>query len=115
MQNCIVTGSKLRRLSGPVCSSCYATRNYHADTTWPARVAAAETLDELCAVLNEFEDARGNDETHEDHRIDLAGFPTFGGSAPADTHGVWAWDETRALYVAEDGSWYVDERTDTND
>ena len=80
--------------------------------TWSARVMTAETLDELCAVLNEFEDTRGDDDTHEDHGVDCAGLPTYGGPAPADTNGVWSWDETRALYVAEDGSWYVDERTD---
>lgn len=29
--------------------------------------------------------------------IDWASLPTFGGEEPADTTGIWSWDETRIL------------------
>lgn len=35
-----------------------------------------------------------------DGRIDYGELPAFGGDAPADTAGVWSWDDTRLLVGA---------------
>lgn len=34
---------------------------------------------------------------------EMTRLPTFGGTAPADTSGVWSWDETRLLTQSASG------------
>lgn len=57
-------------------------------------IASAVDLDELrdalnCIEVNCDEVVRGD--------IDYSDLPTFGGVEPADTTGIWSWDETRLL------------------
>ena len=47
-------------------------------------------LNELCNTLN-------NASYEEIQDIDLSDLPTFGGEEPADTRGVWSWDEKNLL------------------
>lgn len=79
------------------------------------RINAARTLDELCSVLNqietEIEESRTGalTDTNIGEHVNLAGLPTFGGPEPANTLGIWSWDETR--YLGADGShWSIGER-----
>lgn len=67
------------------------------------RETAVQSLDDLLTVLREDD---GTDEYAERHGlpthpaergIDWTSLPTFGGATPADTHGIWSWDETRLL------------------
>ena len=49
------------------------------------------TLEDLLIVL--VDAAR----TGADEAIDFSSLPTFGGTEPVDTLGVWSWDETSLL------------------
>lgn len=51
----------------------------------------AKNLDELLAALRSFAP-----ETLADERA-LTRLPTFGGSEPADTAGIWSWDAHRLI------------------
>jgi hypothetical protein len=65
------------------------------------------TLDELLAVLQaapqdhndgaQVEYARTHGLPVAHGVIDFGSLPSFGGAEPADTFGVWSWDETRLL------------------
>lgn len=52
------------------------------------KVNACTDLDALLGVLTEMEDSR---------EIDMTSLPTFGGTEPKDTSGVWSWDATRMI------------------
>jgi len=75
------------------------------------RISAASNLDELLETLQEIEVELAElaaehyqaEPTTVDQLIDVAGLPTYGGSAPGETEGVWSWDSGRLL-VGE-GSW----------
>lgn len=41
-----------------------------------------------------------------DLRVNVEDLPTFGGEAPADTRGVWSWDEA-GLLVGDGGDWRI--------
>jgi len=57
-------------------------------------IATASNLDELLGILQRLKATmREQDRAN----FSLANLPTFGGSAPSDTHGVWSWDEDRVL------------------
>lgn len=72
--------------------------------TWPK---TPKTLDELfdilCAAPTEknteaqgrYAEAHGLPHAHGE--IDWTSLPTFGGEEPANTRGIWSWDETRLL------------------
>ena len=68
-----------------------------------SKVNAAQSLDELCNILNSFVPANG--ERLEDV-VDLPGLPTFGGTMPLDTREIWSWDAT-SLLGYDDGVYYV--------
>jgi hypothetical protein len=55
--------------------------------TFKEATAAAKTLDDVLAIIT--------DRQYEDE--DFTSLPTFGGSQPDDTQGVWSWDETRLI------------------
>lgn len=82
-----------------------AAEGHAADCAWVAtrahRIAAStadcENLGELLAFLNTLDG-----EELERRGVDLAGLPTFGGEAPADTQGVWSWD-AHSLLVSGPG------------
>ena len=73
-------------------------------TTARRLVRESETLDALLDALQAID--AGCDEY--DHQVffedDAMSLPTFGGTAPRDTRGVWSWDATR-LIVGEGGVW----------
>ena len=52
------------------------------------QVNACTTLDDLLDVLHEMEDS---------DEVDMANLPTFGGTVPGNTSGVWSWDATRLI------------------
>ena len=54
------------------------------------RINATKSLNELLETLRSIEDDEGT-------LIDYPGLPTFGGTAPTNTAGVWSWDETHLL------------------
>jgi len=65
----------------------------------------ARDLDELLDVLRE------PVENNDSPRLDWSSLPTFGGSEPRNTYGVWSWDATRLL-VGEGRDLRIDPRTD---
>ena len=62
--------------------------------------------DHICmGDVSEWEDHRATppwDGAPMNHELDMTSLPTFGGTEPADTTGVWSWDETRM--IVGDGS-----------
>lgn len=56
-------------------------------TTFNKATAAAKTLEDVLAIIT---DRQYDGE-------DFTSMPTFGGSEPADTQGVWSWDEKRLI------------------
>ena len=67
----------------------------------------AESLDDLCEILNEY---RESPIDLDEAGIDTTSLPTFGGQ-DIDEISVFSWDATRQLVQAEDG-WEVVPRTD---
>ena len=75
-------------------------------------------FEEECRAIEEEDDSmRFGDVDVENElafrKVDLTQLPTFGGSDPSDTTGVWSWDEDEML-VGE-GSftyWRIEERTE---
>lgn len=63
-------------------------------------IRLADTLDELAAALNALADHDPEVREAVEDRLDMTSLPTFGGPEPADTTGVWSWDETRLLVGA---------------
>lgn len=69
---------------------------------WIDRIATAADLDALCAVLNDICEA-----TAEGERPDYGPYttskdlPTFGGSEPDETGGVFSWDASGLLVCGE--------------
>ena len=49
-----------------------------------------KTLEELLTALRELPPIFSTDQL-------ITDLPTFGGDAPADTAGIWSWDESRLL------------------
>tara|TARA_R110000868_G_scaffold12045_1_gene58478 strand:- start:42 stop:488 length:447 start_codon:yes stop_codon:yes gene_type:complete len=80
-------------------------------------IAAATSLDDLADILNSHPslDELGDGEPRLDEVADLAGLPTFGGTEPADTSGIWSWDETRLLVTGGDESFSIEERGERED
>jgi hypothetical protein len=68
-------------------------------------VSAAQNLQGLCNVLNDFE---SDDGEILDNVVDLPGLPTFGGVDPSDTRDVWSWDADSVLLW--DGRYYIARR-----
>ena len=61
-------------------------------------VAEATSLGELCEVFNAYED----ESWKLTDIVDMSSLPTFGGTEPEQTCGIWSWDETR-LMVQDSG------------
>ena len=59
-------------------------------------IATVTNIDELCDYLNE----------HGTDGIDSTELPTFGGTEPADTRGVFSWDATNML-VERSSGWSI--------
>jgi len=55
------------------------------------RINAATDLGDLIEILREL------DATGELEYVDITDLPTFGGTEPPDTQGVWSWDETSMI------------------
>lgn len=53
-------------------------------------IITANNLDALRDALNEATE-------EEIWAVDMTSLPTFGGTEPHDTEGVWSWDESRLL------------------
>lgn len=69
-----------------------------------AKVNACTTLDELLDVLQGMEDSR---------EVDMTSLPTFGGTEPQNTIGVWSWDATR-LIVGMGSDYEIVDRDDVS-
>lgn len=78
------------------------------------RIAAARTLDALCAVLNAICTS-----TPADERPDYGPYmtskdlPDYGGAEPRSTAGIYSWDATRLLVPDEEaprGGWRLVKR-----
>lgn len=65
------------------------------------------TLNELRDVLNSYEDS-GSIGSKLGENCDLTDLPTFGGSEPSDTDGIFSWDGTR--YLIPSNAWELIER-----
>lgn len=66
------------------------------------KVAACTDLDDLLDVLTEMDDSRD---------VDMTSLPTFGGTEPNSTLGVWSWDATRMI-VGTGSDYEIVERDD---
>jgi hypothetical protein len=64
------------------------------------RILASRSLEELLAILREIDAECGESEIDPAAAYDATSLPTFGGSAPNDTSGVWSWDEKSLLVGA---------------
>tara|TARA_R110000868_G_C10586358_1_gene739146 strand:+ start:73 stop:321 length:249 start_codon:yes stop_codon:yes gene_type:complete len=75
-------------------------------------IAAATSLDDLADILNSYPSTYelGDGEPRLDEIADLAGLPTFGGTEPSDTSGIWSWDETRLLVTGGDQPFAIERR-----
>ena len=63
-------------------------------------VTDLDSLVTALSVVGDFIDAETCAALGLPHRmgsVDMTDLPTFGGEAPADTSGIWSWDETRLL------------------
>ena len=72
----------------------------------------SESLEALRDVLNHYQayaDAYANPVDLES-LIDITSLPTFGGSEPTDTLGVFSWDDARVLIY--DNAWTIQDRPD---
>ena len=59
-------------------------------------VTEAESLDELLDALQELDELT-QDVLDRDEHNNITDLPTFGGTEPSDTDGIWSWDESRLL------------------
>ena len=57
-------------------------------------IATAATLQALCDALNAYRPEDHDGRTLEES-IDLADLPTFGGDEPADTRGIYSYNDTQ--------------------
>lgn len=78
------------------------TKSDDGDVDWQAYVSSATSLDDLLDRINECDQALSDREanptgTRVTDVVDMTSLPTFGGQEPADTIGVWSWDESRLL------------------
>lgn len=64
-----------------------------------------ESLDDLAAALGEIRDYCRATGGHIDDYVDTTELPTFGGTEPERTVGIYSWDERRIL--CGDAGWYV--------
>jgi hypothetical protein len=73
---------------------------------WRDEILRAKSLDDLCHALNDMEDLFEEDcgETGQPACVlagisenELCDLPIFGGEEPADTTGIWSWDEANCL------------------
>lgn len=62
-------------------------------------ITAAATLQALCDALNAYRPEDHDGRTLEES-IDLADLPTFGGDEPADTRGIYSYNDTHFLVPA---------------
>lgn len=77
-----------------------------------ARIAEAESLEDLRDALQDLDDVCDEVEARADELVDHAGLKTFGGEEPDDTALIWSWDATRVLYADDNGTWTIGSRTD---
>jgi len=79
---------------------------------WKHMIMEAESLVDLCKALNDMEDAFRQESTDTGQPAcvlagiteeELCELPTFGGEEPADTQGIFSWDETRYLVNSDAG------------
>jgi hypothetical protein len=63
------------------------------------RLQATQTLDELLETIRTVH-AELDEEDRKHLDLYLTDLPTFGGPEPADTRGIWSWDEGRLLVGA---------------
>jgi len=78
---------------------------------WQAAVNACETLEQLLETLIEaLACLPGRNWWPVWNRI--CEMPKLGGDRPADTDGVWSWDETRLLVSDGMGGFMIVDRTD---
>ena len=68
-----------------------------------SNVNNAQSLSELCNILNSFTGITGD---RLEDIVDLPGLPTFGGTMPLDTREVWSWDAV-SLLGYDNGRYYV--------
>ena len=71
------------------------SRNPETGTYARPTIATVTNLDELCDYLNE----------NDTDDIDLTELPTFGGTEPDDTQGIFSWDAKNLL--VEDAGWSI--------
>ena len=71
-------------------------------------VAGALDLEDLARSLNVARWIAGQLDMSEEEWIDLTSLPVFGDLEPADTQGIYSWDDARVLRC--DGCWELDPR-----
>jgi hypothetical protein len=62
-------------------------------------------------TLIELRDYLNDRASGEDRNLDRCNLPVFSSREPADTHGLYSWDDTHALIYC-DGVWIIRERQD---
>ena len=65
-------------------------------------------LEDLLAVLRAYQAYSDSTEADMESLIDITSLPTFGGSEPTDTLGLFSWDDSQALI--HDGTWQLVDR-----
>lgn len=72
------------------------------------RITAATNLDALRDVLNTIEaELTGDGAPKLTDVIDTTSLPVFGGTEPADTRGIYSWDESRILTPGNANNWII--------
>lgn len=61
------------------------------------RITNAKDLPELLKAMQEIQDECRENETDSEAIYDITSLPTFGGTEPSNTAGIWSWDEQNLL------------------
>ena len=72
-------------------------------------ITAAATLQALCGALNAYRPEDHDGRTLEES-VDLADLPTFGSDEPADTHGIYSYNDTHFLVPSAGEGFELEER-----
>lgn len=78
-------------------------------TEMQERVNTAASLCELRDILNSYEEPE-DEQIELCVEVDLTSLPTFGGEEPANTLGVWSWDEKHLLVCNSINRFEIEDR-----
>jgi len=77
---------------------------------WVGKIDGSQSLDQLYETLWDCRNALDLEARGVVWDRVLCDLPTFGGPDPADTSGIWSWDETRLLLTDGQGGFEIRDR-----